>query len=94
MILILKKMLLWELGETCEESDDNLKYEQLKRNFDDLHRNYQTLCKISLHRNKKSDDMEDVGYNERHLLLLSHFWCVVNHKIRKIKFKNLVVAHS
>ena len=39
-------MFLWELGETCEESDDNLKYEQLKRNFDDLHRNYQTLCKF------------------------------------------------
>ena len=55
-------MFLWELGETCEESDDNLKYEQLERNFDDLHRNYQTLCKISVHRNKKCDDMEDVGY--------------------------------
>ena len=24
-------MLLWELGETCEESDDNLKYEQHSR---------------------------------------------------------------
>ena len=56
----MKKMFLRELGETCEESDDNLKYEQLQRNFDDLHRNYQTLCKISVHRNKKSDDMEDV----------------------------------
>ena len=33
-------MFHWELGETCEESDDNLKYEQLQRNFDDLHRNY------------------------------------------------------
>ena len=63
--MILKKLLLVERGETCEESDDNLKYEQLKRNFDDLHRNYQTLCKISLHRNKKSDDMEDVAHNER-----------------------------
>ena len=56
----MKKMFPWELGETCEESDDNLKYEQLQRNFDDLHRNYQTLCKICLHRNKKSDDMECV----------------------------------
>ena len=61
-IVILKKMFLWELGETCEESDDNLKYEQLERNFDDLHRNYQTLCKISVHRNKKCDDMGDVGH--------------------------------
>ena len=58
----MKKMFLWELGETCEESDDNLKYEQLERNFDDLHRNYQTLCKISVHRNKKCDDMGDVGH--------------------------------
>ena len=30
-IVILKKMFLWELGETCEESDDNLKYEQHSR---------------------------------------------------------------